>query len=68
LYWQVPSIQEYWVFDLRPEAEHRLTVHRRQKRKWKILLLAVGETYTTPLLPGFELVIEPNEESDETAV
>jgi Uma2 family endonuclease len=32
LYWQVPSIQEYWVFDLRPEAEHPLTGHRRQKR------------------------------------
>ncbi len=65
LYWQVPSIKEYWVFDLRPQAQHPLIVHRRQATKWKILRKAPGETYTTRLLPGFELVVEPNDEPDE---
>jgi hypothetical protein len=61
----VPSIKEYWVFDLRPQAQHPLTVHRRQATKLKILRKAAGETYTTRLLPGFELLVEPNEEPEE---
>ena len=65
LYWQVPSIKEYWVFDLRPQAQHPLIVHRRQATKWKILRKASGETYTTRLLHGFELLVEPNEELDQ---
>jgi len=66
LYWQVPSIKEYWVFDLRPEAQHPLFVYRRQATKWKVLRKAPGETYTTRLLPGFALQVESNEEPDET--
>ena len=61
LYWQVPSIKEYWIFDLRPLADYPLVVYRRQARKWKIIKLAAGETYTTRLLPGFELMVEPNQ-------
>jgi Uma2 family endonuclease len=60
LYWQVRSIKEYWVFDLREVAEQPLTVYRRQSRKWKIFRLAPGQKYTTGLLPGFELVVNPN--------
>jgi Uma2 family endonuclease len=59
LYWLVPSIKEYWVIDQREEAGCPLTVYRRQGKKWRIIHVAAGESYTTPLLPGFELVIDP---------
>ena len=58
LYLEVPSIREYWLFDLRETAAHPLTVYRRQTKKWKRLPMAFGETYATRLLPGFELVLE----------
>jgi Uma2 family endonuclease len=59
LYFQIPSIKEYWLFDPRASSMRpRLTVHRRQARKWKIMHVAPGETYTTRLLPGFELVVD----------
>ena len=59
LYWQIPSIMEYWVFDTRlSDALPVLLVHRRQARKWKITEIAPGGTYTTRLLPEFELVVD----------
>jgi Uma2 family endonuclease len=64
LYWQVPSIKEYWLLDVQDTAEYPLIVYRRQAKKWKILRIAAGETYTTPLLPGFELLVEPDEEEE----
>jgi Uma2 family endonuclease len=58
LYLEVPSIKEYWLFDPRQSSMRpRLRVHRRQARKWKIIEVAPGGTYTTRLLPGFELVV-----------
>jgi Uma2 family endonuclease len=65
LYFLVPSIKEYWAFDLRETAESLLTVYRRQARKWKVLYVAAGEAYSTRLLPGFEFVVEPNEEPED---
>ncbi len=60
LYRQVPSIREYWIFDNRADADRpTLQVHRRVGRRWRVLELAFGETYTTRLLPGFSLVIDP---------
>jgi Uma2 family endonuclease len=61
LYLQVPSIREYWAFDTRPEGAERptLRVHRRGKSGWRVIDVAFGETYTTRLLPGFELVVDP---------
>jgi Uma2 family endonuclease len=61
LYFQVPSIREYWFFDTRAEGADRptLRVHRRWGGRWRILDVAFGETYTTKLLPGFELVVDP---------
>jgi Uma2 family endonuclease len=58
LYWQVPSIKEYWLFDMREMAERPLTVYRRQARKWKPISVAYGESYTTRMLPGFALVVQ----------
>jgi Uma2 family endonuclease len=60
LYIQVPSIKEYWVFDARDDPDRpTLIVHRRKGRKWQIIEVRYGETYTTRLLPGFELKIDP---------
>jgi Uma2 family endonuclease len=61
LYWQVPSIKEYWLFDLREMAERPLMVYRRQARKWKRIPVAYGESYSTRMLPGFALVVQPLE-------
>jgi Uma2 family endonuclease len=61
LYLEVPSIREYWVVDGRPDPNHpTLTVYRRYGRRWRRpLVVAPGETCTTPLLPGFALVVDP---------
>jgi Uma2 family endonuclease len=60
LYLQVPTIQEYWLLDPRKNPERPIfRVHRRQGRKWRIVQPAFGEVYTTKLLPGFALIIDP---------
>jgi Uma2 family endonuclease len=60
LYLQVSSIKEYWVFDMRGGVE-RLTmrVHRRSGRRWRVWDLSAGDSYTSRLLPGFGLVLDP---------
>lgn len=61
IYLQVPSIREYWVFD--PDADAGrwfLRVLRRRGPRWqKPIELKLGETYTTRLLPGFSLLLDP---------
>jgi len=60
LYLQVPTIKEYWVFDTREDPEHpSMRAYRRHGGKWRVLDLSYGETYTTRLLPGFALKIDP---------
>ena len=60
LYRQVPSIKEYWIFDNLTDGNRpSLRVHRRVGRRWRVLDFAFGDTYTTRLLPGFSLVIDP---------
>jgi Uma2 family endonuclease len=61
LYLRVPSIREYWILDPLQEGPDRphLIVHRRWGRRWRILNFAPGQTYTTRLLPGFELIVDP---------
>ncbi len=61
LYLQVPSIKEYWIVDTTRDDPERpyLTVHRRWRGKWRVSELAPGETYTTALLPDFELRLGP---------
>jgi Uma2 family endonuclease len=60
LYLQVLSIKEYWVLDGR-ENYDRPTMHvfRKRGNKWTKIEVAFGETYTTKLLPGFALKIDP---------
>jgi Uma2 family endonuclease len=61
LYWRVPSIQEYWVFDIRENPRRpTLLIHRRTRNGWDTRQLAASETYQTPLLPGLKLAISPN--------
>jgi Uma2 family endonuclease len=61
LYLQVPTIQEYWILDGREDPDQpTLIVHRRRGRKWqRVIQVNYGETYTTKLLPGFELLVDP---------
>ena len=61
LYFRVPSIQEYWVWDIcENPGQPRLIVRRRQKRTWKILEFNADAVYTTDLLPGFNLPVTPS--------
>jgi Uma2 family endonuclease len=59
LYWQVPSIQEYWVLDARDDPDRpSMRVYRRGD-EWEVIDLEYGDTYTTPLMPGFKMKIDP---------
>lgn len=60
LYWQVPTIKEYWLIDTRESPDQpTLSVYRRAGSKWRILEFGFGGAYTTKLLPGFKLIIDP---------
>jgi Uma2 family endonuclease len=60
LYWDVPTIKEYWAVDSRTDPNRpTMRVHRRRGKKWQIIEVAYGETYTTKLFPGFELLLDP---------
>jgi Uma2 family endonuclease len=59
LYLQVSTIKEYWIIDAREDPNRpSMKVYRRHGKKWRIIDVAAGETYTTKLLPGFELVLD----------
>jgi Uma2 family endonuclease len=62
LYLQVPSIREYWVFDPRIDPDRpTLRVYRRRGDRWqRPIVIAPGELYTTKLLPGFTLLLDPH--------
>src|SRR5262249_45999380 len=61
LYLQVPTIREYWILDTRADPDRPpMLVYRRRGSRWqRPIEVAYGETYTTKLLPGFELVLDP---------
>jgi Uma2 family endonuclease len=61
LYFQVPSIKEYWVIDMRTDPDQpSMIVFRRHGKKWRVLEVAPGESYATKLLPGFKLRLDPH--------
>ncbi len=64
LYLHVPSIREYWILDPREDPDRpTLRVYRRRGTRWQRPIdVAPGETYTTPLLPGFALLLDPHAE------
>ena len=58
LYWAVPSIREYWVFDIRADARRaKLIVYQRGPSGWSITEHSADSAYETPLLPGLKLAI-----------
>jgi Uma2 family endonuclease len=61
LYQTVPAIREYWIVDGRGEVEETaFRVYRKRGAKWqKPIDYRYGDTYTTKLLPGFSLLIDP---------
>jgi Uma2 family endonuclease len=61
LYLEVPSILEYWIVDTRHDPEQpTMQVYRRRGRRWqRVIEVTAGATYTTRLLPGFELTLVP---------
>ncbi len=67
LYRRVPSIREYWIIDSRQDPDRpTLRVYRRRGSRWQRPIdVAAGETYTTPLLPGFVLVLDPHAEGTQ---
>jgi Uma2 family endonuclease len=60
LYLQVPSIKEYWLLDTRADPDFpALFVYRRRGQRWqRTIELSGGDTYTTRLLPEFELLLD----------
>ena len=61
LYWQVPSIREYWVLDGRESLNRpTLKVHRRYGKRWIVRDWPFDSIYRTRLLPKFELRINPS--------
>jgi len=61
LYFQVPSIREYWLVDTLDDPDRpRFRAHVRSGRRWRVIDRAFGETYTTRLMPGFTLVVDPH--------
>jgi Uma2 family endonuclease len=60
LYLLVPTIKEYWILDAREDADYpRMIVRRRRGKNWQEAVeVGGGETYTTPLLPGFALTLD----------
>jgi Uma2 family endonuclease len=67
LYEQAPSIREYWVLDPRRDPDRpTLRVYRRRSARWQRPIdVAPGEIYTTKLLPGFALVLDPHAEGSQ---
>jgi Uma2 family endonuclease len=46
------GVKEYWIID---RFERTLTVYTRQGKRIKTRVVGETDTYTTPLLPGFQL-------------
>ncbi len=62
LYLLVPSIREYWILDGRADPDHpTLWVYRRRGQRWlRAFQVTAGGSYSTRLLPGFTLLLDPH--------
>jgi Uma2 family endonuclease len=61
LYLSLRSIREYWVLNGSESASRPvLAQHRRKGRRWEVTTFPYRSVFSTPLLPGFELVIDPH--------
>jgi Uma2 family endonuclease len=60
LYLEAPSIREYWILDGRENPdEPDLIQHRRYGKRWIVKSFSYGSTFTSKLLPGFSIAIDP---------
>jgi Uma2 family endonuclease len=60
LYFQAPTIKEYWLIDTREDPERpTFRMHRRYGKRWRLFDLSYGDIYSTKLLPGFDLILDP---------
>jgi Uma2 family endonuclease len=60
LFARVASIREYWVVDgLADPREPCLIVRQKKGSSWIVRTVAFDDVYTTKLLPGFELRVNP---------
>ena len=61
IYECVTSIREYWIFNPLEDPDHpNLRVYRKRGRTWQRPIdVPAGSTYTTKLLPGLELLVDP---------
>lgn len=60
LYFDVPSIREYWVLDGRDDPNRPALIQRRRHgKRWVVKRFEYGTTFATKLLPGFSLLIDP---------
>jgi Uma2 family endonuclease len=60
LYLEAPTIREYWILDGRENPnEPTLIQHRRYGKRWIEKAFPYGSTFTTKLLPGFSVAIDP---------
>ncbi len=61
LYLHVSTIKEYWIVDTRQSvSQPTMLVYRRRGQHWqRVIAVHFGETYTTKLLPGFQLLLDP---------
>jgi len=59
--YQRAGVPEYWIIDPLADPDRpTLRVYRRRGRRWlRPIDVAFGEVYQTPLLPGFELRVDP---------
>ena len=48
------GVREYWIID---RFEREMLVFRKNGKRIKKLIVSEKQTYTTPLLPGFELAL-----------
>jgi Uma2 family endonuclease len=49
------GVKEYWIID---RFERTLTVYAKHGKRVKKRIVPEGESYATPLLPGFELPLD----------
>jgi len=62
LYLLVPGIREYWVIDARDQPDgFTLIQHKKRGERWVVRRFPLGSTFTTKLLPGFSLVVDPRQ-------
>ena len=62
LYLQSPTIREYWIIDPVTDPDRpTLRVLRKRGHAWQRPIdVSFGAAYSTRLLPGFTLVVDPN--------